>query len=1426
ELATGDGVLVLSDFTSLDGAPLTPAQLRAEYGLHEGGTLPVLEPAELAAAEEYDALITKHERFWVERLSRSLSPTLSELSPRRGGARTAVLMRALPASLLRLHADNERQKCALVSALAAYLARVSDGSCFDLALQQTRVAPSGTAAEAFSAITPLRCDVQLEASFASLVEDTRRELLTVTKRRTFARDVVQRYQVLRGRGPVARGRLPIGVRLDADEPPALVEGTQLSLLRTADARRYAWAYDADAISAEAIANLAERFEVLLAAGLEDDRRPVAELAIVPAAEREQLLTSWQRTEVVYPATLCVHQLFEQQVAKTPDARAVAFRAESLSYRELNQRANRVAEHLRTLGVEPETLVGICVDRSLDMIIGLLGILKAGGAYVPLDPVYPRERLALMLEDANARVLITQRQWVDRLPAHSAQVLCIDELELRADGPCEDPSSSVQPDNLAYVIFTSGSTGRPKGVMVRHRNVVNFFAGMDAALGTDPGVWLAVTSMSFDISVLELFWTLARGFEVVIQEESDRASLADPAQVRRTHTRMDFGLFYFAADSGAAHAGNAYKLLLEGAKFADSHDFSAVWTPERHFHAFGGLYPNPAVTTAALATITSRIQLRAGSVVLPLHNPLRVAEDWAVVDQLSGGRVGLSFASGWHVNDFALMPENFERRREIMLEHIDTVLKLWRGDKVTVLNGQGAPIEVSVLPRPVQTRPPLWIASAGSVATFELAGKLGVNVLTNMLGQDLADLQTKLAAYRAARVEHGHEGPGHVSVMLHTFVCGDTDEAKRLVRKPFCDYLASSFDLVKVAPWMFPAFRQPSVLASRAAQPSASTTTVSDAGIDPSVYTPEDMAALLDHAFERYFDSAGLFGTPERALAIVDQLKAIGANEVACLIDFGVDPDLVLASLPHLDRLRQLANPSVSSDSAALASGGFSIGEQLRDRKITHLQCTPSMARMLVADPMTLQGLRGLSRLLLGGEALPTDLVEQLLPVVGGEILNMYGPTETTVWSTTSRVQSAGNITIGRPIANTVTRILDARRQLLPIGAEGELCIGGDGVVRGYLGRPDLTAERFIPDPFGREHDLLYRTGDLARYRADGTLEFRGRLDHQVKVSGYRIELEEIETVLRRHPAVRQCVVVARSEDGPAQLVGYVVGAGPEATPATKVEARGAAVREQNQERVSHWQSLWDQTYRLAVPGEHDARFNITGWNDSATGEPIPREQMREWLDATLRRIRAFAPKRVLEIGCGTGMVLYGVVPHVEHYTGVDLSAHALDTIRRELSASESAKVTLLQQAAHTLDGVAEKTFDTVVINSVVQYFPDADYLVQVLRRASELVADGGRIFVGDVRSLEHLQAFHTWVELKQAPSHVNAVEIAQRVEQRVANERELVLSESFFHALAGSVPRVVAVDVRLKPGAAHNEMNCFRYDVTLHIGSALGADGV
>jgi natural product biosynthesis luciferase-like monooxygenase protein len=349
----------------------------------------------------------------------------------------------------------------------------------------------------------------------------------------------------------------------------------------------------------------------------------------------------------------------------------------------------------------------------------------------------------------------------------------------------------------------------------------------------------------------------------------------------TAGRMDFSLFYFASADVGVRSGK-YRLLIEGAQFADKHGFAAVWTPERHFYAFGGLYPNPAVTSAALAAVTERIQLRAGSVVLPLHDPLRVAEEWAVVDNLSQGRVAISFASGWQPNDFVLSPQNYATRREVMLRGIETVRRLWRGEKIRRRDGNGTEIEVSILPRPIQRELPIWVTASGSPETFSTAGEIGANLLTHLLGQNIEQLTEKIALYRSAWREHGHRpGMGHVTLMLHTFIGSSIDAVREQVRGPFSAYLRSSVDL-----W----------LARRPGQNIAD-------------FTDEELEDLVSYAFDRYFETSGLFGTPSTCLQMINRLQAIGVDEVACLIDFGLDCDAVLSSLHDLDTLRQLSNTS-------------------------------------------------------------------------------------------------------------------------------------------------------------------------------------------------------------------------------------------------------------------------------------------------------------------------------------------------------------------------------------------------------------------------------------------------------------------------------------------------------------------------------------
>ncbi|RSM36803.1 non-ribosomal peptide synthetase [Amycolatopsis balhimycina DSM 5908] len=429
-----------------------------------------------------------------------------------------------------------------------------------------------------------------------------------------------------------------------------------------------------------------------------------------------------------------------------------------------------------------------------------------------------------------------------------------------------------------------------------------------------------------------------------------------------------------------------------------------------------------------------------------------------------------------------------------------------------------------------------------------------------------------------------------------------------------------------------------------------------------------------------------------------------------------------------------------------------------------------------------------SVLLAGTERVSPELVRRWAP--GRRMFNAYGPTEATTNSTLGlcdpEIAPGSAVPIGVPDPGTRAYVLDAYLAPVPAGVVGELYLAGSGLARGYLGRPGLTAERFVADPFG-SGGRLYRTGDLVKWLPDGRLVFLGRADDQVKIRGYRIELGEIESVLAEHPRVGQSVVVA--QDG--RLVAYAV----------PVPDRDQAAE---QGHVDEWHDVHEEM----LAGSTGIEENFAGWNSSYDGSEIPLDEMREWHAATIERIRSLGPKRVLEIGVGSGLILSRIAPETESYWGVDLSESAIENVRREVAAMPFAnKVHLAARPAHDLGELPD--FDTVIINSVAQYFPSADYLAEVVRTAAGVLKPGGTIFLGDIRNLRSLRAFRTAVELWHGRGDVAAVD------QAIAREGELVLDPDFFPALARDLEGFDDVDLWVKRGTAHNELTRHRYDVVL-----------
>ncbi|MEL6439652.1 MAG: amino acid adenylation domain-containing protein [Cyanobacteria bacterium J06621_8] len=291
-----------------------------------------------------------------------------------------------------------------------------------------------------------------------------------------------------------------------------------------------WRYNTDMFYGDTIEGMAANFEALLGDIITAPERPIGELSILSAQEKHQLLEEWNDTEVDYPADKCLHQLFEEQVARTPNAVAIIFEEQKLTYRQVNARANQLASQLVELGVKPETLVGVCIERSPEMMIALLGILKAGGAYLPIDPNYPQSRISLVLEDSQVKFLVSQQAIASGLPQHKANVIYLEGNEQANSPETEEiPLSNIEvkPDNLAYIIYTSGSTGRPKGVQICHRNVVNLVSSFQRDPGVTPeDTILSATNISFDMSVLEIFIPLIAGAKLLIVSRQAAANGAE------------------------------------------------------------------------------------------------------------------------------------------------------------------------------------------------------------------------------------------------------------------------------------------------------------------------------------------------------------------------------------------------------------------------------------------------------------------------------------------------------------------------------------------------------------------------------------------------------------------------------------------------------------------------------------------------------------------------------------------------------------------------------------------------------------------------------------------------------------------------------------------------------------------------------------
>lgn len=566
-------------------------------------------------------------------------------------------------------------------------------------------------------------------------------------------------------------------------------------------------------------------------------------------------------------------------------------------------------------------------------------------------------------------------------------------------------------------------------------------------------------------------------------------------------------------------------------------------------------------------------------------------------------------------------------------------------------------------------------------------------------------------------------------------------------------------------------------------------------------------------------------------------------------------------------------PEVYQDAQALETF-------IRTQKISICQLTPSMLSLLHPEAVT-----GLRTIVSAGEAITPELVARWAP--GRRLWNAYGPTEASIGACMARLEEMDahqfRPPIGRPLEGVRIYVVDRHLQPTPIGVPGEIMISGVGVARGYLNRLELAAEKFLPDPFvhsrgisqnqenswasktpflpdrsdpypkhsmgldsevwesapGRMPPRMYRTGDLGRWRPDGQLEFLGRADQQVKIRGFRVEPDEVTAVLQKHPLVQEAAVLAQPDpSGQMQLVAYVATRPVSFTPQEQANLQ--------QEHWEHWRNLFDQTFRHTPPPS-DPSLHLAGWISSRTGRPFPAAEVRQWADHLADRLLQFCPRRVLEIGCKAGWLLWRVAPHCRRYSATELSPEALrwldaaladlPRIRRKVQlypgilgpladpAAEPWTQTPLTDTAVQPVLAAQRPlarrrlrpdlFDLVVFTSMVQYFPSLESFLQVLEKAIAHAAPGGHILLTDVRHFGLQRAQAVSLECLLADPALSRQQLRRRVDARIQRDPELWVDPEFFYQLSHRLARVAGVEVLCKRGPLRNEVAQYRYDVVL-----------
>lgn len=497
----------------------------------------------------------------------------------------------------------------------------------------------------------------------------------------------------------------------------------------------------------------------------------------------------------------------------------------------------------------------------------------------------------------------------------------------------------------------------------------------------------------------------------------------------------------------------------------------------------------------------------------------------------------------------------------------------------------------------------------------------------------------------------------------------------------------------------------------------------------------------------------------------------------------------------------------------IIESGLEIGNYLNLDKEVMINTVPAVVRNLLSDETDLTNVSVIN---MAGEPIPVEVLRSL-DTNRIEVRNLYGPTEDTTYSTVYRLNKEQPITIGKPITNTSVYIVDKEGGLAPAGVPGELCLAGAGVARGYLNQPGLTAEKFIKHPFSNnEWDRVYKTGDLAKWLPDGNIDYLGRIDNQVKIRGYRIELGEVETAMNSLQEVtNSCVVTRKDASAAVSLIGYYV------PDRQMIKVKELALYTQ---MVAGWKELYETEYvKTEVNNDIDHEFNIIGWNDSFTSNPIPTEQMKEWLQDITNIVLSQDAGHVLEIGTGTGLIFFQLAGKVKKYIGTDFSRSSVNQVTGQVAKGlrDYGETEFHVAAAHEVKLKEGEQVDTVLLNSIVQYFPGEDYLTDVIDKSIAFLNGKGRIIIGDVRDNRLLELFKGRLQLQKMQESANLNEFRWAVQQETLKEEELCLTPEYFYQLQTQFPSITHVEIKWKQVDFVNELSLYRFTVILYVGIEL-----